>query len=316
MDYLTHNPIADIHGPAFLLVYGLVALAVIAGAYGIVRTHDKSRLREPPLVPPTFDPYELAYLRGGTNAVTHTAVYALYRRSLVTIISSKRFKWSRLIATAASDTGTLTEVEKRVFEALDQPADPSSLFHGKVAKDIETPCEPLRRKLESEELLRTADAKGTATWVLVAASSVLVALTLYKIAIAEGRPVGFLIMLTILSLIVLWSVVGSVARGRMTDRGRAYLKRLQVAYENLRQPDARATGQLPQAEHLDAPSVAMVGLFGLTVLTATPDAAVAGIFASSASSGVSSGGCGGGCGGGGGGCGGGGGGCGGGGCGG
>jgi hypothetical protein len=63
MDWLTYNPIADIQGPAFVLVYGLVALAIIAAAYGIVRARNKSGVCEPPPVPPAFDPYELTYRR-------------------------------------------------------------------------------------------------------------------------------------------------------------------------------------------------------------------------------------------------------------
>ena len=30
MDWLTHNPIADIHGPPFLLIYGAIALGLAA----------------------------------------------------------------------------------------------------------------------------------------------------------------------------------------------------------------------------------------------------------------------------------------------
>src|SRR5215468_7775683 len=72
MDWLIHNAIADMYGPTFLLVYGAIALVVIVVAFGLVRSCDKTGLRPPPPVPGIFNPYEIAYLRGGKNEVIRT----------------------------------------------------------------------------------------------------------------------------------------------------------------------------------------------------------------------------------------------------
>src|SRR5215831_20726508 len=100
MDWLTHNAIAEIPGPSFLWVYGVIAVAVIAAAYGIVRSRDKSGLRAPPPMPSMFDPYELAYLRGGENEVIRTALYALHQLGLIEVIPAKRSAPLRLAARA------------------------------------------------------------------------------------------------------------------------------------------------------------------------------------------------------------------------
>jgi hypothetical protein len=84
-----------------------------------------------------------------------------------------------------------------------------------------------------------------------------------------------------------------VVMKRLSDRGRAYLKQIQAAYQGA-----------------DMSTVAMVGLFGIGILANTSDAAFAKLFPKGGAGGggadVGGGGCGSGCGGGCGGCGGGG----------
>ena len=312
MDWLTYNPIADIHGPAFLLVYGVIALAVIAAAYWLVRTHDQTGRREPPPVPGGLDPYELAYLRGGKYAVIRTAMYALHHLGLVEVIPRKWLSPTRLVAKAdARPVRPLTELEERVLGTLRSPVEPSSLFRSEVlARDVERLCRPFRTRLESEELLRSEDVRASARMIPFLASAVLVALSLYKIVLAAGehRPFFFLIIETIVALVILWKTVGAVAAAHASARGRAYLKRLQDAYRDMSRPAAAAAGASSQPDML---SIALVGLFGIGILSGTSDAAFASLFPTSSSGGglgveAGSSGCGGG------GCGGGG--CGGGGC--
>jgi uncharacterized protein (TIGR04222 family) len=293
MDWLTHNPIADIHGPPFLLIYGAIALAIITAAYGIVRSRDQTRMRGLPPVPSTFDPYELAYLRGGKNEVIRTALYALHQLGLIEVIPAKRSTALRLVAGAGVHRAReLTALEERVLRSIDPSAQASYLFQsGWLESDVERLCEPFRNKLESEELLRSDNVRRSTLLIPFLASAVLVALSLYG-AVNNGLPFGFLVILTMISLILVWNVVAPVARVRVSGRGRAYLQRLQVAYAEMR-PAALRTEQSPQP---DLVSVGLVGLFGLGILSGTPDAAFASIFVKKAS-GVVGGGCGGGTGG-------------------
>jgi hypothetical protein len=103
--------------------------------------------------------------------------------------------------------------------------------------------------------------------------------------------VGFLIVLGLISLLILWSIVDRAARRRASERGVAYLRRLRLAYANQR-ISRRTDGSIV----CDVASLLAIGLFGLDTLTGTPDAVFAKLFRQAASSG---GGCGGGCGGGG-----------------
>ncbi len=299
MDWLTHNPIADIHGPSFLLIYGVIALAVIAAAYRIVRSRDKTGLCAPPPVPSTLDPYELAYLRGGKNEVIRTALYALHQLGLIEVIPAKWLTGLRLVVGAGVHRAReLTALEERVLRSIDSPVAASYLFQSKrLGSEVERLCEPFRHKLESEELLRSDNVRQSALLIPFLASAVLVALSLYRILLAvnNGWPFGFLVMLTMISLILMWALVAPIARARVSDRGRAYLNRLQLAYAGKR-PAAPRSEQSPQP---DLAAVGLVGLFGLGILSETPDAAFAGVFAKRASEavggcGAATGGCGGG----------------------
>src|SRR5215471_2726805 len=290
MDWLNHNVIADLHGPSFLLVYGAIALVIITVAYWIVRSREIDA-RDPPPVPNAFNPYEIAYLRGGKNEVIRTALYALYQYGLVEVIPKKWLQSPKLVGRANGVTKNLTELEERVLRSMHQPLEASDLFqHAQLGRDVEQLCAPLRKNLESGELLRPADFKLTALRTALLAGSILVGLSLYKVLIAvnKGLPnIGFLILLTLLSLILLWIVVGRFATARISDRGKAYLKRLQVAYANLRGSAAARTDQAPRS---DMAPIMLISLFGLGVLSGTSDAEFANLFAR----GSSSSGCGGG----------------------
>ncbi|HMA71214.1 MAG TPA: TIGR04222 domain-containing membrane protein [Xanthobacteraceae bacterium] len=312
MDWLNHNVIADLHGPSFLLAYAAIALAIITVAYGIVRSCETD-VRGPPLVPLTFDPYEIAYLRGGKNEVIRTVLYALYQGGFVEVIPGTRRQAPRLVRHAdGPDTKELTELENRILASIDRPVEVSDLFwRGHLGGDVENLCGQFRRNLESDGLLRSDRVKQVALRIPLLAGGILVALSLYKIAMALSQGlhnVGFLIILTLLSLLLLWLAVGRIATARISDRGRAYLRRLQTAYAGIYEAAAQPMEKAPQLDHA---SVLLISLFGLGTLRWAPDPEFASLFARGASGSSGGGGCGagGGCGSGHGSCGGGGGGC-------
>jgi uncharacterized protein (TIGR04222 family) len=285
-------------GPTFLVVYILVAVAVIAAAYAMIRARDKTGLSEPPPVPATFDPYEIAYLRGGKYAVIRTAIYAIYKRGLVEIMPRKWYQPFRLVAKNDVPDGVLTALEERILRAVRSPLDPSNLFRNELASDVERLCEPFRHSLESEQLYRSDADRTSALAIPAVASVILATLSLSRfvteLPLPHRRSFGGLVVVTAGALFVLWVfVAGPAAMKRVSHRGRAYLKRIQAAYRGV-----------------DMSTVAMVGLFGIGILANTSDAAFAKLFPKGGSGGggadAAGGGCGSGCGGGCGGCGGGG----------
>ena len=77
MDSLMHNPIAEMYGPHFLILYGCVIGVTLLGCWWGVRSRDRTGdLLALPL-PKEPDPYEIAYLRGTENEVTRLGVKEL-----------------------------------------------------------------------------------------------------------------------------------------------------------------------------------------------------------------------------------------------
>jgi uncharacterized protein (TIGR04222 family) len=306
MDSLIYNPIAEIHGPAFLIIYIGIAVVTILLANAVVSLCDNTRLREPPPVPNTFDPYELSYLRGGKNAVIRTALYSLHQLGLVDATPRAWFTESKLVVKADLPDGrALNGLEERVLRSVRSLGSlvkvPDVFRSEALGAEVEALCEPFRNRLESDELLFRRDASRLpAMLIMFAATAVLVLLSLWRIATAEGRPVGFLICLTIVAVLILSNVTWRHVRTRITARGNAYLKQLQLAYGNRRRAAAPETGTSSQS---DLAEVALVGLFGIGILSGTADDAFARLFPSASAGGGCGGstGCGGGGGGGGGG---------------
>lgn len=74
---LTHNALADMYGPSFLLLYAIVIVLTLAYCGWSVSRLDATTEERLPLVPARPDPLEIAYLRGGENEVTRVAVFDL-----------------------------------------------------------------------------------------------------------------------------------------------------------------------------------------------------------------------------------------------
>jgi uncharacterized protein (TIGR04222 family) len=272
MAWLSHNPIADLSGLQFLLAYGATAVAIIAAAYGVIRLLDRTDWRKPPRVPGTFDPYEMAYLRGGTNAVIRTVLYAVYRRGLVLAPPVSWFRASRIVAKADLSGRTLTGLEERVLKAIRRPAVPSRLFRDEaLARDVERLCKPFRKNLRSERLLRSGFLRAAIGLILFVATAILVSPVAYKAVVAapKARPDVPPIFTTAVALVILWNLVGPHARMRVSHRGHAYLQRTQEAYQKS-----------------DMSGVAMVALFGMGTLSGTSDAWFAHLFFEGAGQGV------------------------------
>jgi uncharacterized protein (TIGR04222 family) len=312
MDWLVRNPIADMYGPHFLLLYAAVSALTLILCRRALRSADPTRWMVPPPVPPHPDPYELAYLRGGENELVRVVVLGLIQRGYLAA-SEHRKAWLKagseaVVAQAPRppDPRHLTPLERAVFDGFSSPKSPSEMFKDRALPlRLEPHWAPYRRRLEGGRLLMPPEVRGSARRIGVRGALVILGLGGYKLATALGKGrtnVGFLIIMGILALLLLLLLgVGGVPR--LSHKGRQYLERAQLAFERLKERVAR----LPQAV-ADHTLLLLVGLFGLGVLAGTPYDYYREIFrrseARGGSCGTGCGSCGGGGGDGGGGCGG------------
>lgn len=272
MDWLLHNPVADMYGPRFLLFYAAVALATLVACWLVVKLSDWTRLMPTPAVPPTPDPYEIAYLRDGEDGVGTAALFGLVQRGYLETIEQPD---GAVIRRAAGhpDPRLLTQLERRLFESFKEPRKPLNRF-GRldVVEEIKGGCQEYERKLRREHLLAPPDARRTASVALYGGLLVILGLGGYKLAVALWKGytnVWFLVGIALFSSVVL-GMVCQKPYARLSRRGEAYLKKLQAAFEQLKHRQRTATDAQPLAHAAFDPSMLLlVGLFGHYVLAGT-----------------------------------------------
>lgn len=305
MNWVMNNPVANMYGPQFLLLYALVIAVTLAGCWWKFRATDPTADLPPLPLPSNPDPYEIAYLRGGENEVVRLAIFNLIQRGYLTVSETKRW-WGSTSQRLAQvkghpDKRYLSPVEQSVFRLFSTPRTASDIFQSDLqSMTFKGLWADFDRNLQGEQVLCPAEVRNASLRIRCFGALVILGLGGYKLlaALAKGRHnVEFLIVMGFCSLFLLLRLCRPP---RLSHLGRDYLKRLQGVFNRLKPTASRAN---------DTTLLLLVSLFGLSVLSETPYASLSQMFARSAST---SGGCGGGCGGGGSGCGGGG--CGGGGC--
>jgi uncharacterized protein (TIGR04222 family) len=311
MNWLLHNPIADMPGPSFLGFYGCVVVATLLWCWWRARKLDPTGEMPPMPLPAEPDPLEVAYLKGGANETTRVTVFDLIQRGYLEIHEPSRalglFKREKQIRRAAKalDPRLLSPVERTVYAGFSTPQTAAEVFRSSgLPGCVEAVCQKYQEGLQAENLLFPEEQRNKVYLLSGRGALVMLGLAGYKlfVALEKGRHnVAFLIIMAVLSCLLLAVVCRPP---RQSKRGRDYLARLESVFERLKAQAYWTTG--PQADALLLMSVA---LFGMSALENTLYADVGNLFRGGNVMG--GGGCGGGgCGGGG--CGGGG--CGGGGC--
>ena len=154
---LTHNALADLSGPSFLLLYAAVialTLAFCAWSRNRLDTTDDRRL---PLVPTHPDPFEIAFLRGGANEVTRVAVFGLIQRGFLEARPEKPGK-KRPAAfgtpgTAAGPVSFLSLLERDVLGYFTAPRAARDIFQSGLPARLTSYCAGYERTLRGERLL-------------------------------------------------------------------------------------------------------------------------------------------------------------------
>lgn len=291
------NPIANMHGPLFLLFYAFV-IGVTLLVCRLSLQRDSTTNLPLPLIPTNPDPLEIAYLRGGENEVTRLVVLDLIQRGYLEIDKQNINQ-----PINRPNVNILTSLERDVLNHFLSPRKANQIFKSQLLGKVKQHCTVYEQRLQNEQLLSSETASSFARRIAWKGKLIILGLGSYKliIAVINGHSnVMFLVFMAITSIIILTNVCKVP---RLSDRGKAYLKALQQTFAQLKNQVSNHTDNSGDLNNILLP----VAVFGVSILAASPFAEYEKLFhisAATANGGVSGGcgsscgsGCGGGCGG-------------------
>jgi uncharacterized protein (TIGR04222 family) len=293
---LQNLPFLDLPGPAFLNVYGVVVIAVLAATWLVIRLADRTDRRPPPPVPQKPDAMEVAFLQGGVNQVIRTLVYDLAQRGYVALAPE-----DRVVPTSKTpQPGELNAMEARVLESVQAKPKAHELFENRTQrKRLLELLAPVRAKLAAEELVKPESVKLWRRRAQIAGTLVLAGFAGAKIYVAmqEGRSnFSYLLFLSLASIAALFALAYVLTRSHASRRGRAYLESMKLAYgDRLKEAVSHIGSPGPEARAFEGASLFLIGLYGFSALKGTTEAMFAESFRRA--SGGEGGGCGSSCGG-------------------
>jgi uncharacterized protein (TIGR04222 family) len=279
MDILLDNPLATMYGPYFLIFYGFLIFFTLI-ILGVVKSQiDKTNNLLLPPIPSQIDPYEIAYLRGGTNEVARSVVFALMQRGLIEIANDGAKNVIKKANPQAGGVRNLNQIEQLALNWLGNSRDPKEVFESNgLVKQLESYGQMYQTRLEQGQMLTGDDDRVALKLVRWAAYLVIFGLGAYKLlaSIAHGYyNVIFLVIFCIVGLLIARAIA---KLPRVTKLGKAYLERLQLAFNNLKfeaqkpyLPSNKPRGAVvPQTSFAGVdPLLLSVGVFGSAILAGT-----------------------------------------------
>jgi uncharacterized protein (TIGR04222 family) len=224
----------EMHGPQFLLLYGLAVIMTCIVVWWSIREREAHTTSSPLRV---RDPYEIGYLRGGTQELVKVVVLALMRRGLLAPEkeSVQATDGASGVATASIERAILAECRSAV------PADALAKF-GNIEAEARSYHDALADKyLVPDEAMMTARMISAAL-----ALALLGGFALLKIvhALSTGHSnIGLLICLVIIAAIALFKIA---SQPRTAD-GDDALKHLDTLFRRLKGTRPVEVDQLDQA---------------------------------------------------------------------
>jgi uncharacterized protein (TIGR04222 family) len=277
------NPF-DLSGPPFLAFYTVVAILV---AVAVKLAIDASEQGAPPALP-LSDPYQIAWLRGGTPEAARIAVLALTDRGLLAVHGDN------LVNPGSGQSFVREPIERAILSCCAQSGTAATA----VLDDpgVERACAPYQAQLERLQLMPDATMRARRYRWFAIATAMLLGIAFIKIEIAirgDRYNVAFLFILPVIAVWALWRLT----RRRRTSLGNRMVKDLRRLFRALRQRAASI-----RSGAMTSDTVLLAAVFGLSALPANGFADLHRVYKKAASSGGGCGSsCGSGCGGGGGG---------------
>jgi uncharacterized protein (TIGR04222 family) len=275
MDFLFDNPLANLYGPYFLIFYVFFIICTIIG-YRVLRARiDKTALYAIPPIPVNPDPFEIAYLRGGANELARAVVFSLNQKNLLQFTNDE--KTSHILPTEIEfEKRDLKPIERTALEWFGTTRETKELFAQTdgLAAALKPYCDTFQSRLEMQNFLPGAEITRRNNRLALKAFLIFGGLGAYKIVAAILGGYWNVIGIVVITIVGLF-VLGIAARmPRLTMLGKAYLERLQLAFERIKpsnhNPLSVQQAPVPSATFAAVdPFLLSVGVFGGAALAET-----------------------------------------------
>jgi uncharacterized protein (TIGR04222 family) len=293
MDIL-HNPLAEMYGVDFLLLYSVVIAITLGVCWLIVSVADTTKNLPLPLIPANPNAYEIAYLQGEERRVTNLVVFNLIQRGFLQV-NKQNIEQSP----NCSNIERLTPLEQEIFAWFSEPRIATEISW-QLYHQVQPYCQGYEQILQERQLLYLPDWRRVVQQACLIGETIILFLGGYKFlaALTNGHHnVVFLVIMTLFAFIMLKVIC--YLPPRLSYLGQKYLQQLQDVFEQLKLKQKFKTG-VPSFSsihtHLSIDEYdLLVALFGVDELAETPYNSYSQLFINAISSFSSSsgGGCGG-----------------------
>src|SRR5262245_24715235 len=127
MEILIDNPLATMYGPYFLIFFGFIIFFAVIILALVKNQFDRTDKFAVPSIPNNLDPYEIAYLRGGTNEVARSVIFSLLQKGFIEIDNGSTPTVIKKSQNPPS-LNNLNQIEQLTFGWLDSLCDPREVF--------------------------------------------------------------------------------------------------------------------------------------------------------------------------------------------
>ncbi len=269
MNFLFDNPLANMPGPMFLVLYGAIILFSAIVFYLYKSKLDWTANQPVPLIPPNPDPFELAYLRGGENELARAVTFSLHQKGFLKITNEGKKSYIVLTETQPNWT-TLSLIERNSLRWFQQTRETKDIFESwgliEILKSFTINYE---QKVTQNNLLMPGDVSKKIRLSSLSVFGLIAFFGGYKLvsALLHGhKNIIFLLIFTIIAFLIFW-ILGKSKR--LSQKGKNYLESLQNTFEKLRDNPKIAkqyySQSLPSLNAVD-PLLLAMGIYGTGVL--------------------------------------------------
>ena len=251
----------------YFLWYAAAFVSALAACRFVVSRAD--RTDKPPMLPmqAQLNPYELAYLRGGRNAVERLAILELLERGYLRTRQQKASFWlsrpARTILEQAREGQDLPWYLNTALRYFTKPQGTEAIS-GLWDNEWKRLEKEIEERLNKDQLLVLDETKSASLLAKAGSLTILGILSVPILPVISGlfsNALGFF------GLLAVGLVLAACDAGRLSKRGAAYLEQLQNAYRE------NTVATLPSGTAAAGVTFTLViefALFGGEVLKGTP----------------------------------------------